>query len=139
MLNVSAQEETSGVQAHIEVKPSYGLTDTEVESMLRDSMDYAKDDMEARRLREQQVEADRVLEALSAALEEDGDQHLNSDERVAIDAAAQLLDQVRTGSDHRVIKRAIEKLEKVSTVYVDRRMNASIRSAMAGHAVDEFK
>ena len=139
LLNVSAEEETSGVQANIEVKPSYGLTDTEVEGMLRDSMDYAKDDMEARRLREQQVEADRVIEALTAALNEDGDQHLDSAERTAIDAAAQSLDQVRSGSDYRAIKNAIEQLENVSTVYVDRRMNASIRNAMAGHAVDEFK
>ncbi len=139
LLNVSAEEETSGVQANIEVKPSYGLTDTEVEGMLRDSMDYAKDDMEARRLREQQVEADRVIEALTAALEKDGDQHLDSAELAAIDTAARTLEQVRSESDYRVIKNAIEQLEKVSTVYVDRRMNASIRNAMAGHAVDEFK
>jgi molecular chaperone HscA len=139
LLNVSAEEETSGVQANIEVKPSYGLTDAEVEGMLRDSMDYAQDDMEARRLREQQVEADRVIEALTAALKEDGDQHLDKEERAAIDAASQALDQVRSGSDHRAIKNAIEQLENVSTVYVDRRMNASIRNAMAGHAVDEFK
>ena len=139
LLNVTAREETSGVQAHIEVKPSYGLTDTEVESMLRESMDHARDDMEARRLREIQVEAERVLEALSAAMQEDADQYLDADERTAIDAAARVLDEVRGGTDPRAIKTAIEQLEKVSTVYVDRRMNASIRNAMAGHKVDEFE
>jgi molecular chaperone HscA len=121
------------------VKPSYGLTDREIETMLRNSLDHAQDDMEARRLREQQVEADRVLEALHAALREDGDKFLSSEERTAIDQAADNLSQVRSGDDQRAIRKAIEKLEAVSTVYVDRRMNANIHKAMAGHAVDEFK
>lgn len=139
LLSVSAEEQTSGAQAHIEVKPSYGLTDGEVETMLRDSMDYAEDDMQARRLREQQVEADRVLEALQSAMQQDADSFLDSKERAAIEQAAQALTEARSGADHRVIKNAIEKLEAASTVYVDRRMNANIRKAMAGHAVDEFK
>jgi len=139
LVSVTAREETSGVQAHIEVKPSYGLTDLEVESMLRDSMDHAKDDMEARRLREQQVEADRVLEAIQAALSQDGDEFLGADERASIDAAIDTLHEARRGSDHRAIRQAIESLEAASTEYVDRRMNANIRKAMTGHAVDEFK
>ncbi len=139
LLSVTAEEQTSGVQAHIEVKPSYGLSDNEIESMLRDSMKHAEDDMKARRLREQQVEADRVLEALQAAMQQDADSFLSSEERSAIEQAAGELAAARNGRDHRVIKAAIEKLESVSTVYVDRRMNASIRKAMAGHAVDEFK
>ena len=139
LLSVTAREQTSGVQAHIEVKPSYGLTDKEIETMLRNSLDYAQDDMEARHLREQQVEADRVLEALQAALREDGDKFLSSEERTAIDQAADKLARLRNGDDHRAIRKAIQKLEAVSTVYVDRRMNANIQKAMAGHAVDEFK
>jgi molecular chaperone HscA len=139
LLSVTAQEQTSGVQAHIEVKPSYGLTDKEIETMLRNSLDHAQDDVEARRLREQQVEADRVLEALRAALQEDGDKFLSKEERSVIDGAAEELARVREGEDHRAIKKAIEKLESVSTVYVDRRMNANIQNAMAGRAVDEFK
>jgi molecular chaperone HscA len=139
LLSVTAREQTSGVQAHVEVKPSYGLTDKEIETMLRNSMDHAREDMEARHLREQQVEADRVLEALRAALREDGDKFLSSEERIAIDQAAEELAQRRNGDDHRSIRKAIEKLESVSTVYVDRRMNANIQKAMAGHAVDEFK
>ena len=139
LLSVSAEEQNSGVKAHIEVKPSYGLTDNEIETMLRASMDHAQGDMEARRLREQQVEADRVLEALQAALKQDGDKYLDSSERKAIDAAAEVLGDARAGDNHRAIKTAIEKLEAVSTVFVDRRMNANIHQAMAGHAVDEFK
>ena len=139
LVSVTAREQTSGVQAHIEVKPSYGLTDSEVDSMLRDSMDHAKDDMEARRLREQQVEADRVLEAIQAALSQDGDVFLNAEERAGIDAATGALREARNGSDHRAIKQAIENLEAASSAYVDRRMNANIRKAMTGHAIDEFK
>jgi molecular chaperone HscA len=139
LLSVSAEEQNSGVKAHIEVKPSYGLTDNEIETMLRASMDHAQGDMEARRLREQQVEADRVLEALQAALKQDGDKYLDSSERKTIDAAAKVLGDARAGDNHRAIKVAIEKLEAVSTIFVDRRMNANIHQAMAGHAVDEFK
>jgi len=139
LLSVTAEERTSGVQAHIEVKPSYGLTDNEIESMLRASMEHAQGDMQARRLREQQVEADRVLEALQAALQQDGDQFLDAAEREAIDAAAGTLAHARAGDDHKAIKAAIEQLEAASAVYVDRRMNANIQKAMTGHAVDEFK
>ena len=139
LLNVTAEEKTSGVHAHIEVKPSYGLSDNEIEGMLRDSMDHAEDDMKVRRLREQQVEADRVLEALQAAMQQDADSLLSSKERSAIERAAAELAASRKGGDYRAIKTAIEKLESVSTTYVDRRMNANIQKVMAGHAVDEFK
>jgi len=139
LLSVTAEEQTSGVHAHIEVKPSYGLSDNEIEGMLRDSMDHAEDDMKVRRLREQQVEADRVLEALQAAMQQDADSLLGSEERSAIERAAGELAASRKGSDYRAIKTAIEKLESVSTTYVDRRMNANIQKVMAGHAVDEFK
>ncbi len=139
LLSVSAEEQNSGVKAHIEVKPSYGLTDNEIETMLRASMDNAQGDMEARRLREQQVEADRVIKALQAAMQQDGDAFLDKNERQDIDAALTVLVTARDGDDHHAIKRAIGELEAVSTVYVDRRMNANIHKAMAGHAVDEFK
>ena len=138
LLGVTAREETSGVQASIQVKPSYGLSDTEVESMLRDSMTHARDDMEARRLREQQVEADRVIEALTAALKTDADLFLDAEERARIEAAAAQLNAIRRGDDHRAIKRAIEAVEKASADYVARRMDANIRKAMAGHAVEDF-
>ncbi len=139
LLSVTAREQTSGVAASIEVKPSYGLSDSEIETMLRDSMEHASDDMVARRLREQQVEATRVLEALRAALAEDGDRFLDADERARIEQAATALESAAEGEDPEAIKRAIEALEKASEAYVARRMDASIRAAMAGHKVDEFE
>ncbi|WP_297528259.1 Fe-S protein assembly chaperone HscA [Thiohalobacter sp.] len=139
LLSVTAREQTSGVAASIEVKPSYGLSDSEIETMLRDSMEHASDDMVARRLREQQVEATRVLEALRAALAEDGDRFLDTDERARIEQAAAALESAAEGEDPEAIKRAIEALEKASEAYVARRMDASIRAAMAGHKVDEFE
>ena len=139
LLNVSAEEQTQGVTSSIEVKPSYGLGDREIESMLRDSMEYAAVDKDARRLREEQVEADRVLEALQSALAADGDRLLEAEERGAIDAAAAVLAGQRNGTDYRAIKQAIKAVEKASSGYVERRMNSSIRDAMAGHSVDEFE
>ena len=138
LLSVTAEEQTQGVTSSIEVKPSYGLTDSAIETMLRESMETAAADRDARRLREEQVDADRVLEALHSALATDGEQLLQEAERKAIDEAAKLLDEQRQGDDYRAIKRAIEAVEKASGGYVERRMNSSIRDAMAGHKVDEF-
>ena len=139
LLSVIAEEQTQGVTSSIDVKPSYGLSDNEIETMLRDSMDSAAGDRDLRRLREEQVEADRVLEALHSALASDADELLGDAERASIDAAAQALAAVRGGDDYREIKRAIAAVEQASSGYVERRMNSSIRSAMAGHKVDEFK
>jgi len=138
LLNVTAEEQTQSVTSSVEVKPSYGLTDSEIETMLRDSIDKASDDKDVRRLREEQVEADRVLEALSAALAVDGDRLLDTAERSVIDAAARQLEELRQGEDYRAIKQAIKAVEQASSAYVERRMNSSIRDAMAGHRVDEF-
>jgi molecular chaperone HscA len=139
LLNVTAEERTQGVTSSIEVKPSYGLGDSEIESMLRDSMEFAVADKDARRLREEQVDADRVLEALQAALATDGDRLLDAQERSAIDAAAEKLSELRNGTDYPAIKQAIKAVEKASSGYVERRMNSSILDAMAGHSVDEFE
>jgi molecular chaperone HscA len=139
LLNVTAVEERSGAQAGVEVKPSYGLTDNEIETMLRDSMSHAQEDMEARRLREQQVEADRVIEALDAALAADGEALLDAAEREAIGLARERLVAARKDGDAEAIKDAIRAVEKASEGFVTRRMNASIRRAMAGHRVEEFQ
>ena len=139
LLNVTAEEKTQGVTSSIEVKPSYGLGDREIESMLRDSMEFAAADKDARRLREEQVDADRVLEALQAALATDGDRLLDAQERSVIDAAAEKLSELRSGTDYQAIKQAIKAVEEASSGYVERRMNSSIRDAMAGHSVDEFE
>lgn len=138
LLHVSAREETTGVESGIEVKPSYGLSDTEIEKMLLDSMEHAEEDVAARMLHEQQVEAKRVIEALAAALEDDGDM-LSAEERQSIDVAAEKLIEVNTGNDDRAIKNAMQELDKVAEVFVSRRMDSNIRKAMAGHNVDEFE
>ncbi|MCG5535683.1 Fe-S protein assembly chaperone HscA [Ectothiorhodospira mobilis] len=137
LLSVTAREMVSGVQAGIEVKPSYGLTDGEIEHMLTDSRSHAQEDMEARRLREQQVEANRVLEALDAALEADA-RLLTPEERATIDAARSRLEAVRGDGDPQAIADAIRHLEKASESFVARRMNESVRQAMSGHRVEEF-
>ncbi|SEA79698.1 Chaperone protein HscA [Thiothrix caldifontis] len=139
LLNVTAQEQTTGITAGVEVKPSYGLSDIEIETMLRDSMTHARDDMEARRLREQQVEADRAIEALDAALQVDGEVLLSAAEREHILGFRAKLVELRPSSDYQAIEAGIKALEKAAETYVERRMNASIRAAMTGHRVDEFK
>ena len=137
LLSVTAREETTGVESGIEVKPSYGLTDNEIETMLRDSIEHAEDDVSARMLREQQVEAERVLEALEAALADDGDL-LNAEERKVIDDTAAKLNELSQGDDLRAIKDGIANLDKVATEFVARRMDGNIKKALAGHNVDEF-
>jgi molecular chaperone HscA len=139
LLNVTAEEKATGARSSIVVKPSYGLSDTEIERMLGDSLSHAREDMELRRLREEQVEADRVIEALRAALAEDGDRLLTATERDAIETTARFLAEARAGTDYRAIRTAIGAVEQASGDYVARRMNESIRKAMAGHRVDEFK
>lgn len=139
LLNVSAREETSGVEASVEVKPSYGLKDTEIEAMLRASMDHALQDRDARSLREQQVEADRVLEAIDSAMADDADDMLSADEKQVILAARSELAEARqSATQTQVLKDAMQKLEQASADYVARRMNASVQKTMAGHKVDEF-
>jgi len=139
LLSVTAEEQVTGAKSSIEVKPSYGLQDAEIETMLRDSMSHAQEDLEQRRLREQQVEAQRVLEALAAALAEDGEQLLDAAERAHIDRAAVTLREAAGGQEVRAIRQALEAMEQASSEYVARRMNANIRKAMAGHRVDEFE
>jgi molecular chaperone HscA len=139
LLSVEAREESTGVAASVEVKPSYGLSDNEIGSMLQESMEHAEEDMVARRLREQQVEASRVIEALNAALAEDGERMLDAEERSGIDAALAKLVAVAESDDHQAIKQEIESLEAYCGFYVERRMNDNVRKAMSGHSVDEFE
>ncbi|MBL4712556.1 MAG: Fe-S protein assembly chaperone HscA [Gammaproteobacteria bacterium] len=138
LLIVSACEENSGVEASIDVKPSYGLSDTEIERMLRESMDHAEDDMHSRSLREQQVDADRVIEALDSALAADGEQLLSAQEKTEIMQARQGLLDVKTDSDKEKIERAIKQLETTCDTYVARRMNSNIKTAMQGHSIEEY-
>ena len=137
LLTVSAIEKESGVVASVDVKPSYGLSDGEIEQMLRESMDHAGEDMQTRLLQEQRVDADRVLEAIGSALQADGHEHLSDDERTAIDVLTGELEEARNSDDRDAIKQAIEKLEKGSNSFVERRMNATVRRMMTGQAINE--
>jgi len=137
LLNVSAKELSTGLRSSIQVKPSYGLTDIEIEKRLRDSLEHAQEDVEARNLREQQVEADRVSESLARALAQDGELLLEN-ERTLIDQAATELALLRTGSDYRAIRTSLEHIERVSQEFAARRMNQSIQKALTGHSVSEF-
>ena len=139
LLTVEAEEETTGAKAGIEVKPSYGLTDSEIEGMIRDSMDNAQVDMEARKLREQKVEAERTLEALDSAMAVDADTMLNQQEIKRLLEAREQLQTIKDSSnDVEEIKAAIKNMEKVAEFYVARRMDDNVKTAMAGHSVDEF-
>ncbi len=139
LLSVSAREMSSGVQASIEVKPSYGLTDNEIETMLRESIAHAGEDKQARSLREQQVEAARTIEALESALQADGERLLDGDERRRVESALQALRELARSDDQKAIKQGIDQLEQVCGFYVERRMNQSIQQAMSGRKVDEFE
>jgi len=138
LLSVSAREETSGVESSIQVKPSYGLSDAEIETMLKDSFSHAQDDIEARKLREEQVEAKRVVEAILAALAEAGDNLLSEQEQAVIQQEISELAELAKGSDQRAIKLKIEQVDKASAEFAQRRMDASINLALAGQSVNEL-
>ncbi|HIF9192301.1 TPA: Fe-S protein assembly chaperone HscA [Photobacterium damselae] len=137
LLSVTAMEKSSGVQSTIQVKPSYGLTDDEIATMISDSMTYAQDDKDARALAEQRVEADRVLEGLIAALAADGETLLSKEERDALEAVMMELVQLRQGEDARAIEAGIKITDKASQDFAARRMDQSIRRALAGQSIDE--
>lgn len=137
LLSVSAMEKSTGVEASIQVKPSYGLTDNEISNMIKDSMTNAQDDLTARRLAEQKVEAARVLESLTSALAQDANL-LTPNEESEIDNAVNELIKAVEGTDPVAIENAIKQLDKQSQDFAARRMDASIRQALSGHSVDEI-
>ena len=137
LLSVTAMEKSTGVQSSIQVKPSFGLSDTEIATMLKDSMKHAKDDISRRMLAEQQVEAARVLESLHSALAKDGEL-LAEQERAAIDGAMAELAQLAAGEDADAITKAIEALDAKTQEFAARRMDNSIRQALAGQSVDQI-
>lgn len=136
LLSVTAMEKSTGVEASIQVKPSYGLSDAEIADMIKDSMANAQGDIGARMLAEQRVDASRVLESLQGALASDA-ALLSEEENQAIDAAVADLQQAMQGSDPAAIEAAIKIVDATTQDFAARRMDASIRRALAGHSVDE--
>jgi molecular chaperone HscA len=138
LLSVTAMEKSTGVQTEIQVKPSYGLSDNEVANMLRDSMTFAKQDMQTRAMAEQRVEADRVIEGLISALHADGDELLSESEKQNLLNAIEALIVLRNGDSADAIEQGIKETDKASQDFASRRMNKSIRSALAGQSVDDI-
>ena len=136
LLSVTAREQTTGVEASVTVKPSYGLSEDEISRMLKDSFGHAEEDMKLRELREQKVEAARLLESIYSALSSDADL-LNEAERAQIDAMIQHLETVRAQDDKDEIKNSISALSEGTKDFAARRMNRTILEALQGKSVDE--
>ena len=139
LLNVAARELGSGVEASIQVKPSYGLTDGEITRMLKDSFQYAGDDKAARVLREQQVDAERLLEAVQAALQVDGERLLDADERAVIGLQMAQLRELMVGDDAAAIEQQVKRLTQVTDAFAARRLDATVKAGLAGRSVNEIE
>jgi molecular chaperone HscA len=134
LLSVNARESTTGAEASVAVKPSYGLADADIERMLRDSFAHAKEDVHARALAEARVDGARLLEATRSAMAADG-ALLAADEKATIDARIAELEKALRGSDHRPIKQALDALNHATEDFAARRMDAGIRRALAGKQI----
>lgn len=138
LLSVHAMEKSSGVQASIEAKPSYGLSDEQVMEMLTDSMTFAEKDIQARMLIEQKVEVKRVIENLEAALKKDGAQLLDLDEYQVIKDNINVLAKIAEGDNVDAIKEGLEAIDKLTDHYASLRMDSSIKSALTGRSVEQI-
>jgi molecular chaperone HscA len=137
LLSVTAHEQATGVEARIEVKPSYGLSDDEITLMLKESINHASDDAFRRALREAQVEAQRLIEATQSALKEDSDL-LTEAERVHVDACITKLQAVLVGDDRRAVDAGMDALNRATAEFAARRMNRSVQRALAGKKLSEL-
>jgi molecular chaperone HscA len=138
LLGVNAKELTSGVESSIQVKPSYGLDDSEIAEMLKASYLNAAEDKDARALREQQVDADRLIVSIKEALLADGEALLSVDEYALLESEIEKLIVLRNSSDLVAIERGVVALSKASDEYAARRMDHNIQQALQGHSVDEL-
>ena len=135
LLSVSAREQTTGREASIVVKPSYGLTDGEIARMLQDSFAHASDDAQARALAEARVEAERIIVATQSALAADADL-LGADERATIDRALDDVRRMRDGDDRAALAKAVAALNNATGEFAARRMNRGVARALTGKRVD---
>ena len=139
LLSVSARELASGVESSIQVKPSYGLTDGEIARMLKDSFQYAGDDKVARVLREQQVDAQRLIEAVEGALQADGERLLDAEERMVIDMQVEELRELMKGTDGAAIEQQTKRLSQVTDAFAARRLDSTVKAALAGRNLNEIE
>ncbi|MEQ7917922.1 Fe-S protein assembly chaperone HscA [Xanthomonas sp. WHRI 1810A] len=139
LLSVAARELASGVESSIQVKPSYGLTDGEIARMLKDSFQYAGDDKVARVLREQQVDAERLLEAVQGALDADGDRLLDAEERMVIDLQMEELSELMKGTDGAAIEQQTKRLSQVTDAFAARRLDSTVKAALSGRNLNEIE
>lgn len=139
ILSVSAKEQSTGAESSIQVKPSYGLAEEEVAQMIRDSIDYAQHDVAARQLREKQVEAEALLASVTNALAEDGEALLSEQERAELQSAVRALMLALNEPEINAIARASEDLGQASSEFAARRMDASIKKALAGKSIDAIE
>ncbi|MBA6115919.1 Fe-S protein assembly chaperone HscA [Pseudomonas putida] len=139
LLSVAARELGSGVEASIQVKPSYGLTDGEIARMLKDSFEHAGTDKQARQLREHQVDGERLLEAVQGALDADGERLLSSEEREAIEFQMQELRDLLTGTDGPAIEQQTKRLSQVTDAFAARRLDSTVKAALAGRNLNEIE
>jgi molecular chaperone HscA len=138
LLSVSAMEKSTGIAAKIEVKPSFGLKDDQIAEMIKSSMAHGKDDITARMFKEQQVEADRVIEAITSALKKDGDKLLTTDEQGGIIKAIEQLIVARNGDNRDGIEASIKAVDQATQEFANRRMDKSIHAALSGKSVNEL-
>jgi molecular chaperone HscA len=134
LLSVAAKEKTTGAEASVVVKPSYGLADADIERMLRDSFTHAKEDVHARALAENRVDGQRLLEATRSAVQADG-HLLTAEERSRIEERMENLEQALAGAEHRAIKQAIDALNRGTEEFAARRMDEGVRRALAGKKI----
>ncbi|MHB8820132.1 MAG: Hsp70 family protein, partial [Pseudomonadaceae bacterium] len=139
LLSVSARELTSGVEASIQVKPSYGLTDGEIARMLEDSFRKAGEDKRARALREQLVDAQRLLEAVEAALAADGERLLSAEEREAIEEQMNALRALLDSQDGVAIERQSKRLSQITDAFAARRLDSTVKAALAGRRLNDIE
>ncbi|MEF9901392.1 MAG: Fe-S protein assembly chaperone HscA [Pseudomonas sp.] len=139
LLSVSARELGSGVESSIQVKPSYGLTDGEIARMLKDSFEHAGFDKVARQLREHQVDAERLLEAVQGALDADGERLLDAEERLAIEQQMQDLRDLINGTDGAAIEQQTKRLSQVTDAFAARRLDSTVKAALAGRNLNEIE
>jgi molecular chaperone HscA len=138
LLSITAKEKTTGVEASIAVKPSYGLADADIERMLRDSFEHARDDMQARALQENRVDGERLADAVRAALDSDGEL-VPDQQRAAIERLLSALRATLGSADHRAIKQAADALNRATEEFASRRMDANVRKALAGQRIADLE